>query len=179
MSLDYIHSLPYFSYCSFPTAGISTASQPGLFPVLPLLFAPSSPIPQCHLSQDRPRFSQDTSILSQTTPPLASLQASAYPSSSAQRPHSPAELALTHQPQAVRRVLRVAVHLGFLDSSHSVTTSRLCAFNPFTTQGDSFSISEGSFFFSPSLMQMSLEQPLNLGGSGNQPSSPQSSTTGC
>ena len=33
---------------------------------------------------------------------------------------------------------------------------------PFTTQGDSFSINEGSFFFSPSLMQMSLEQPLNL-----------------
>lgn len=98
--------------------------------VLPLLFAPSSPIPQCRLSQDRPRFSQDTSVLSQTTPSLASLQASAYPSSSAQRPHSPAELALTHQPQAVHRVLRVAVHLGFLDSSHSVTTSRLCAFNP-------------------------------------------------
>ena len=33
---------------------------------------------------------------------------------------------------------------------------------PFTTQEDSFSISEGSFFFSPSLMQISLEQPLNL-----------------
>ena len=58
----------------------------------------------------------------------------------------------------------------YLNSSHKILPTLLfphcVGFQkhalPFTTQGDSFSISEGSFFFSPSLMQMSLEQPLNL-----------------
>lgn len=47
--------------------------SPACFQSCLLPFAPRSPIPQCHLSQNRPRFSQNTSILSQTTPSLASL----------------------------------------------------------------------------------------------------------